>query len=133
MIKINTLEDAKEFILDKKCTIEFQAFTFYSMNSFEEFINEIENGKKFIFKKGAHFYTNFADEIYADTCIVGKENIYFFKDSILIIKQHRCKKDDIQWGFWENDKCHTSGSILNYNYEQDEEYEEWYNNEDQIY
>lgn len=56
MIKINTLEEAKELISGKKCTIEFQAFTFYSMNSFEEFINEIENGKKFIFKRGTFLY-----------------------------------------------------------------------------
>lgn len=137
MIKINTLNEAEKLLSDRKCTIQFQAFRFYNMNFFEEFINDIKNGKKFYIKnadeKNAIFYTNFAGEIHADTCIIGKKSIYFFKYDVLIIYKHREKTDDIELGYDKDDTCHYTKWILDYNGELDVQTEEWCDNKDEIY
>ena len=137
MIKVNTLSEAEKLISDKKCKIQFQAFTFYSMNNFEEFIDDIKNGKKFYIRnadeKNAIFHTNFAGDIHADTCIIGKKNIYFFKYDVLIIYKNRKKTEDIELGYDKGDKCHYTEWILDYNCELDVQTEEWCNNKDEVY
>ena len=123
MIKLNNLKEAKDF-LKKGDNIYLQNKTFFSFENFSNFVKEIENGNILEMPKnhyGYTWYTNFGT-IYCNKLIVTKENLYFFDNEKLIFEKKRNIKDDIEYGFCKNNKCHCSGNPFIYNYEQKKQY-----------
>ena len=125
ILKVKSLREADNYL-----TVHFQGKTFYSLTSFNKFVEEIKNGvtieaPKDIDTTCHHCYTNFGT-VYANKCVITEENIFFFNDEILIFDKKREKTDDIEFAYYiPKENTYASSNPLVYDCEQDIQFENY--------